>query len=78
MGALPTFVLTSFLPGQEHLLPNLSKYLCGVGRCEGEPLFLKALKDSGGEGVSHTRAREQMGEVFTYGCGRLWLWKQVR
>jgi len=49
-----------------------------VGRCEGEPLFLKALKDSGGEGVSHTRAREQMGEVFTYGCGRLWLWKQVR
>lgn len=25
-----------------------------MGRCEGEPLFFKTLKDSGGEGVSHT------------------------
>lgn len=37
--------------------PQLSKYLCGMGRCEGEPLFFKVLKDSGGEGVSHTHCQ---------------------
>lgn len=47
MEALPTFVLTSFLPEQEQLLSNLSKYLRGVGKHEGEPLSFKAFKGSG-------------------------------